>query len=1246
MIKYQEIERRLLEIEGGLFQNVCDALLYLTEEDCNNIFRPGSQTGTTKTRPGTPDTYFVLSNGQYILIEYTTQDPSKKKELIDKVRNDIDKCSDRKKTGLQIGDIDKLIYCCTGEFSSEEHKNLIDYARSRELRLDIRGLHSIARQLSGPCASTAKDYLGISIDTGQVLSPEIFVQEYEFSGLATPLTNTFMHRQTELGKLLKSIQSMTKITIITGPSGMGKSRLAMEVSHQMHITDKSLKVFCITNKNAYIHDDLRLYLAMDNPYLILVDDANRQSGHLESLLGILREKRASKIHIVITVRDYALGTVMKRCEGFNPDVIKVGYFTDVELSDILRSSDFGLKGKMLQRILAISNGNARLAIMAAKVCKESDDVSLLNDVGGIYDKYFEGAIGDGKVFLDIDILRSLGLLSFFFSIDLDDKDFISTLCDRFGIEEFKFRSSMLELERLELAESNDDLSIMKIGDQVLGTYFFYRTFIRDGVLSFRTVMEYYHKDYLGRIRDSIIPANSTFSYEKVYPKLETVLSEFWPEISKDSDQAFNFLNIFWFYRKYDLFDYVSSKVSIAPKHTKGIYAMDPKVDRYGYGRDKQLALLDNFFSLATEDIHTAIGLSLEYVRAYPDVYSQFIKTIRMEFSFKIEDADNNYFRQHALWEHILSGARKEDKLLASVFFDVAEEIMKSDSTFLRVRIDEDDIHIGTNLEKISGLISFRELSWNFIDEHFSKYPQKVESFLLSYIHNNMNHASKVYFFDLSYLKRIFEAHFDPEYFVHCYIIREMLDSFARVKIVDDSFASLKKRFNCRAYQYYLLLSWDRLRDKGMYDYEFSDHDKYTKIKEREVRRAFVFSNLEEFEEFYNELLVIYIFRSSYVRGFHHSLNIILQQILEMNVDLTVSVIEYLITRDNITSVLPLSVFHEMWKVEAFADRLYNMILNTDFNDRTRWLQHYVDLTPDVYLRDDHVKGYLELIAQTRDSMYVHTHTLKRLEVLNSNIFSEALLNIVSRPLEDEAELLLDETLFKEYITRVGDIALVKKAYLLQDRIHEYFDCKYEGMLRIIEHDPTFLMDYIRSLPMGFDGISRADHLDLNVIWKLDNAEKHIWDILDYLATNSIYSSSYANANIFFSGLTSEQNELARTFISGYLRSNAMELKKVDMVMNVARNSLTDIEANLICEWLMLNPSIEDFKRITWQSSSLSGGSGTVFNDIRANRFQKVLDAFSGLGLVAYRYIAHKSYLNERIAQYRRAAISERRRNFL
>ena len=57
MSKLVDIKRKIDELDGGAFQNLCD--VYLTCKGYKNGYSLGMVTGTNKTAKGNPDTYFL-----------------------------------------------------------------------------------------------------------------------------------------------------------------------------------------------------------------------------------------------------------------------------------------------------------------------------------------------------------------------------------------------------------------------------------------------------------------------------------------------------------------------------------------------------------------------------------------------------------------------------------------------------------------------------------------------------------------------------------------------------------------------------------------------------------------------------------------------------------------------------------------------------------------------------------------------------------------------------------------------------------------------------------------------------------------------------------------------------------------------------------------------------------------------------------------------------------------------------------
>ncbi len=95
MISITDIESRLQQKEQGKFQKICNEIL--KNEGYITLDRTGSEAGTEKTIPGTPDSVFIKDDN-YIFVEFTTYQKAK---LPQKIRDDVEKC-------FKLIDLDEL----------------------------------------------------------------------------------------------------------------------------------------------------------------------------------------------------------------------------------------------------------------------------------------------------------------------------------------------------------------------------------------------------------------------------------------------------------------------------------------------------------------------------------------------------------------------------------------------------------------------------------------------------------------------------------------------------------------------------------------------------------------------------------------------------------------------------------------------------------------------------------------------------------------------------------------------------------------------------------------------------------------------------------------------------------------------------------------------------------------------------------------------------------------------------------
>ena len=306
MSKLTDIKNRIDQMDGGAFQNLCDA--YLSYKGYKNVYSLGMLTGTDKTTKGNPDTYFLTTENKYVFVMYTTQ----KTDFLKKAIEDIDKCFDSQKTGVSAEDIVEIIYCHTyGRLGPGDDQYLRQYCAEHGAVLTLIGLDQLGNDIFRECPILARDFLGISIDSGQILPMDMFVAKHDANRMSAPLGTEFLLREKELEKA-KSALHNNDVLLIAGPAGVGKTRFALELCRQL-AAENGYTVFVIKNNNLQLYEDLVSAVEEGKNYLVLVDDANELSG-LHHVLEYLPKAAIGSRHIsklVLTVRDYARKQVMQ-----------------------------------------------------------------------------------------------------------------------------------------------------------------------------------------------------------------------------------------------------------------------------------------------------------------------------------------------------------------------------------------------------------------------------------------------------------------------------------------------------------------------------------------------------------------------------------------------------------------------------------------------------------------------------------------------------------------------------------------------------------------------------------------------------------------------------------------------------------------------------------------------------------------------------------------------------------------------
>ena len=225
MVSLNQIKSKLLEMEGGKFQRLCDDWLH--RKGYENINSIGMMTTTDRVVKGTPDCLFIQPNGKYVFSEYTVQ----QNRLVQKLEDDISKCFDEVKTGISNEQISEIIVCYLGNLSTHEINKLRSLCQQRGVILNLYGLDSLALSIQNSYPILSEKYLDLPLDTGQLLAIDDFVFRYGQNNLTTSIDNKILFQEEALKSAIATLES-ANFLLISGAAGVGKTLFAVNLAKE------------------------------------------------------------------------------------------------------------------------------------------------------------------------------------------------------------------------------------------------------------------------------------------------------------------------------------------------------------------------------------------------------------------------------------------------------------------------------------------------------------------------------------------------------------------------------------------------------------------------------------------------------------------------------------------------------------------------------------------------------------------------------------------------------------------------------------------------------------------------------------------------------------------------------------------------------------------------------------------------------------------------------------------------------
>lgn len=615
MSRFVEIQSKVLSLGPGEYQRLCSA--YIKKKyRLNNMHDIGSKEGTNKTTIGIPDSYSIDENQKYTLLMYGTVE----KKSVKKLEKDIKDAFNSKKTGITQEQIKEIVCFHTNtNIKPGDYNRLINLIPN--IKITLIDIDTLAHDIDENYQSIASDYLNILIDTNQISDIDTFIERYDKSSINSPLKIDFVYRK-DKDLIYKSINE-SKMTIISGKPGNGKTKIAIEVLKEIEQKEQ-YNTLCVRINGQELYNDVKKALDNDKKYIIFIDDINNLNG-IQSIIDLIITNKNENIKILATVRDYLLDEVMKKIKVcIEPSVFVLNKMEDSEIISILENTYNVKNTDWQQKILKISNGNPRLAIMSF-ISVRDGKIDSLNSVYDVFKNYYEDIFNQKKLSqYEINILFYISLLSPISTSNEIVKKIFNDL-QIYDINVFK------KLRDIELIDYyNEDA--LKICDQNFANYLIYKYLIIDKIIKISNLLKQIYPNFISRFINIINMINEQFYSEETLNYITDEINVVWKTEPYNND--WNFMSYFHNINVPKSLLKIKEKID---SYAKEEFPDEIKYNDNVYMRDDLISLLSDFKN--TEYLKISFELLLSYLDKRPGLYNEICKGIKDYWLIKSPDTD-------------------------------------------------------------------------------------------------------------------------------------------------------------------------------------------------------------------------------------------------------------------------------------------------------------------------------------------------------------------------------------------------------------------------------------------------------------------------------------------------------------------------------------------------------------------------------------------------------------------------------